>query len=1109
MSLPRFGVTHPVPVNILMAVFIIAGVVSGLTMTREFFPDTNPHTASVTLPYPGATPEEIEESMARKVEDTLVDLDEVERLTTTIAEGGGGITVEFRDGINDVARATDEVERAIDTLTDLPDEAERIQVSEVEPQLPVIMVTLFGDVDPEALKRAIERMRDDLRSLPDMGDTVRSGVRDYEIRVDVSSGRLLEYGLSLPAVSDAIRAWMTDVPGGTVRTGVGNINVRTLGVEERAAAIREIVVRATTDGQVLRVGDIASVRETYVDRQIKTRFRTREAGGPSASLTIYKVGDQDAVKMAEMVREYVRGRKHAAGDGSAVFEPRIGDRILAVLAPALAGEGRPAPRTHRRRAYELGLNAPFPLPTGAHIETSSDLARFIEGRLELLSRNALWGGMLVFATLLLFLNWRTALWVGVGLTTALCGTLIFMRLTGTTLNLLTMFGLIVVLGLLVDDAIVVAENIQARHERHEPALVAAIRGTEEVFWPVVATILTSVVAFLPLLFVKGQIGDLLDALPSVVACALAMSLIEAVLILPCHMGHTLVHRDRFRADRRIGRLGRFEAARDHLILERLVPAYARVLRVTLRYRYVTLSMAMALLVVSFGMVAGGRTTFEFIPSSDAETVIVEIDMPIGTALEDTERAVARIEEAAAAQEETRSVSTLLGLKASVDGTSGVAAAGFGTHLGQVFIELQPTEERERESALITQSIREAMGELHEIERISFAEIQGGPAGSDITVQVSGNDPDEVRRVVEEVKTHLGTMDGVYDVADNDSAGQREVQITLKPGAASLGFSVEDVARQVRGALFGLEPHVFSEFREDIDVRVRLDEDSRRSLHAIENLWIVDPAGRRVPLQEIASLSEGTSYNTIHRIDRRRTTTVSADTAPDVSPETVVPALVPVFRGIEAQHPAITIEFGGRQRQMRKAFESLPVGFCAALIMIYVILAWLFSSYVQPLAVMLAIPFGSVGVIWGHLLMGYDLTFFSIIGFVALSGIVVNDSLILVEFFNARRREGEAFTEAMVAAGRQRLRPIMLTTITTVLGLTPLMLERSFQAKFLIPMAISIAFGLMSATVLILLVLPSLMRIFDDVKAVAHFAWFGLPRSARATPAPVLRDIEMD
>lgn len=1077
MSLPRFGVTKPVPVNLLMAALLLAGLFSATTLRREFFPETTPDAANVRLIYPGATPEEIEQTLAIKVEDRLADLEDVQRLTTTLSEGGGGIVVEFREGIRDVYRSTDEVQRAIDQLTDLPEEAERIQVSEFEPRLPVIMVTLFGDADEEVMKRAARGIRDDLIGLRGMGQVVLSGVRNYEIRIDVELEAMLQHGLSLPQISDAVRQWMREVPGGTVRTETGNINVRGLGVEERAGAIGEIVLRALPDGSAVHVRDVAKISEYFVDEQLFRRFN----GQPAASLIVYASRAQDIVAMAEMVRAYVAGRR--------------GEPLETTLLERLMGN---VPGS-RVTAYQLGLRSPVPLPQELTVATHSDLARFVEGRLDLLVSNAGYGAILVFATLLLFLNWRVAFWVGVGLTTAMAGALAFMMVLDITLNLLTMFGLIVVLGLLVDDAIVVAENIQARHDRGESSLIAAIKGAEQVSWPVVATVLTSIVAFLPLMFVRGRIGDLMGALPLVVAVALIMSLVESLLILPSHMGHSLVKRDKLRSGSGPHSGGnmiyRYEIWRDHIIQDRVIPAYARLLELSLRFRYISVAAALMLLTISVGMVVGGRVVFEFLASSDSETIIVDVRLPIGTPAEQTNRLMQRFEDAAFAQPETKSASVIVG---QVDDVDTGAAQATASHVAQMFIELHPIELRDRSSQQVIGSIREAVGRVDEAERVRFSEITGGPGGADITIQIRGNDPELIAAAVEDIRRRLAQFSGVVDIADDDAAGQREVQIVTLPGAAALGFTAADVSNQMRGALFGLDAHVFAADQEDIDVRVRLGEGTRRDLYEVENLWLINPEGRPVPLREVAMLQEGTGYSTIRRINRMRAVSVTADTVPGVSPEEIMREFD--LRSLRADHPFVTIETAGRQEQMRDAFATLPIGFFAALIMIYVILAWLFSSYVQPLAVMMAIPFGTVGVIWGHMLLGYELTFLSTIGFVALSGVIVNDSLILVQFYNAKRMEGLALREALIEAGRARLRPIFLTTVTTVLGLTPLMLEQDFQARFLIPMAIAIAFGLMFATIVILLVLPCIMVVIDDIKAATHFLWHGRPRPAE-TMAP--------
>jgi len=1076
-SLPRFGVTRPVPVRLMMMAVLAGGVFATFNIRREFFPETDPEGVRITVPYPGATPEEIEESMARKIEDALADLDEVDEINTTLAEGGGGIIVEFRSGV-DIKEGMDEVERAIDSLTDLPDDAEEIRVAEFEPKLPAIMLTLHGRAPEEEMKRAIRRIADDLRTLPGMGEIEVSGVRDYEVRVDVSEQALLEHGVSLPQVADAIRGWMTDVPGGASRTPTGNVNVRTLGVAERAAAIRDIVVRASADGQALRVGDIAAVTDGFVDEALGRRFN----GDPAVSITVFKTADQDAIDIAQMVRAYAAGRRGEP------FEPTLAERAF---------------DSSRERAWRLGATHPDPLP--GSLSTHSELAKYIEGRLDLLTENAIQGGVLILLTIVIVMNLRIGWWVMSGLFTAICGTLLFMWAADVTLNLLTMFGLLITLGMLEDDAIVVSENIVARAQKGDPPVVAAISGAEQVFWPVIGTVLTTIVAFMPLMFVEGRIGDLLGALPWVVLFSLLASVLETMTILPSHMAHSLEKR-MTKPPGRLARFGRgLEQWRDDVIIRGLINLYGRFMRLSMEYRYISTAVALATLIGSFGLLAGGRLTFTFLPESDSETIVVDVRLPIGSALADTERVVARLEQAAKEQPETKSISAVVGQSFNLD--SGLSD-GNATHLAQMYVELVPVETRQergqRQSFEVIEGIRAAAGAIDEAETVRFSEISGGPGGADLTIEVTGEDTAEVNAVVERIKMRLREFEGLHDVNDDNFDGQRELQIRLKPGAASLGFTVADVARQVRGVLFGLDPHVFSDRREDIDVRVRLDESSRHDLGSIERLWIISPAGQAVPLIEVADLIDGRGYAIIRRIDRQRAVTVTADAASGVNPEEVTAEVLPFLDQLRLEHPRVGIDLAGRQRDLADAFATLPIAFAAASLMIYVILAWLFSSYTQPFVVMLAIPFSLIGVIWGHWLLGYQATFLSLIGFVALTGVVVNNSLILIEFFNHRVRAGMPLREALVDAGRDRLRPIVLTSVTTFCGLSPLIFETSFQAKFLIPMAISISFGLLSATVLTLGVLPCLIVILDDIKAASHFLWHGRPRPAAAAPHATAR-----
>ncbi len=1109
LGIAAFGVRKPVVVNLLMAAILVTGLIAGMNLRKQFFPEVDPEIAIVNMPYPGAAPEEVEQSLAIKIEDAFDNIETIDELRTTIAEGGGGITIQFKEGA-DVETGMDDVERAIDGLQDLPTEAEEITAQLIEPRMPVIRVAVHGDMEPAVLKQAIRTIRDDLRELPGMGEVLIGGVVDYEVHIDVDELAMLEYGLSLPAVSDTIRAWMTDIPGGTIKTDTGNVSLRTIGVEERADAIARIPLIAEADGRIVRVGDIATITEGFIDEDVSLTYN----GDPSADLTIFKVGPQDIVHMARMVRAYVAGRNGEP------YTYSTSERFGKLAAQMSQRPGQPPTvyQSDYELAWEKGAQPTRPLPEAATVGTATDLARFVEGRMDLLTRNAIYGAILVFAVLLLFLNWRVAFWVGAGLTTAIAGTLLLMAYLDITLNLLTMFGLIVVMGLLVDDAIVVAENIQTHHDKggEDPAN-ASIDGTNEVFWPVVATVLTSIAAFLPLTFIKGQIGTLLGALPLVVACALAMSLIESLLILPSHMGHSLAKRDKAKANALSRQLRRYEDWRDRMILDKIAPGFGRLLAVLLRFRYLTLCTAVMALSISFGMVAGKHVGFEFMSNDDAEAVMVNIHMPIGTPTEQTRDAVRRIEAAVLAQPEVTFVETVVG--ASSDIETGMSN-GASSHIAQMFIELSPVEERDTPSPVVIDNIRLALlGKIDDVERINYEAMAGGPGGPDISIRLVSADPETLRRATAEVRQLLAGYPQVFDIADDSNEGRQEAQVRVHDDAQALGLTNLEINRQLRGFLFGLEAHTYAEREEDIDLRVRIDEETRGSIYQVQNAWLINAMGAPVPMREIVDVRSGTSFASINRVDGERAVTVTAAVETGTSPEDITAELKaaplddndkPVLddRGnplpspleqIEQRYPGLKVGFAGRQEQMADAFSTLPLGFGFAMLMIYVILAWLFQSYFQPILVMCVIPFATIGLIWGHFILGFDLTFLSLIGFVALSGIVVNDSLILVQFFNQRRQAGDSVYDALVAAGQARLRAIFLTTVTTVFGLLPLLLEQSFQARFLIPMGISIAGGLISATVMILVVLPCIMLAFDDLKRVVYFVWHGRKRPADFKP----------
>lgn len=1073
-GLIEFGVRKSVPITLLTIGIVIAGIWCLFSIRREFFPEANPDQVLIAIAYPGASPEEIEESMARKIEDAVANLDGVKRLRSNLAEGGGSVIVELRQGY-DPKKAVDDVRVAIDALQDLPEEAERIRVTDLQPNFPTIMVSitgpdLEGDAGERLLKRAIRDVADELRTLPGMGSITVLGTRNDEVRIDVDPVQLQRHNLTLGQVTDTVRSWMRELPAGTLRTDQANVGVRTLGVKERAESIRAIPLRSTSAGQSLTVDDVATVTETFVDDQVVRRFN----GSPAASLIVFKKGEEDAVRIAQMVRGFVQAKRGEP------FVPSLRERIFG---------------SDRKVGYDKGRASVVALP--GTIQSHNDLARIIEGRLDLLSRNAMQGALLVFAVLLLFTNVRASFWVMTGILVAVGMTLILMRLTGTTLNLITMFGLLVVIGMLADDAIVVSDNILAHAERGKEAHDAAIDGTKQVFWPVVGTVMTTIVAFVPLAFLAGRIGELLSTLPVVAAVALGASLVESVLILPNHMV-IVVNGMRARARTRIGAMWRrFEDLRESRLIPAIERGYGVLATWCLRRRYLTTSLTLAVLVVSVGMILGGRIPFTFLAADDTETAIVDLRLPIGAPLEATAAVVRRFEEAAKAQREVSAVSAILGQSANFE--TGVPEAS-ATHVAQIFIELLPVEARDRRSGEVIASIRAAVGPVEEAEEVRIREITGGPAGADITYEIRGEDREQVRLVSSELKEALRGFAGVFDISDDDFSSQRELTISLRASAAGLGLSVADVARQVRGILFGLEAHVFSENREDIKVRVRLDPEARGRIDSIEGMWISTPSGRLVPLSEVAEIGEGTAYAAVRRVDRERAVTVTADCGDGTNPEEITRALAATIASLQREHPGVSIVEGGRQKDLNEAFATLPVAALAAILSIYVILAWLFSSYTQPFAVMLAIPFSVIGVVWGHWLLGYDMTFLSIIGFVALAGVVVNNSLIFVEFANSAAGSGIPLAEALVKAGQRRVRPIMLTTITTIFGLLPLLLEQSFQARFLIPMAISVTAGLASATVLTLLLLPALIVMIDDAKRFLRWLLTGSAAPRESRPA---------
>ena len=1071
-GLPQFSVDNPVLVNIVMIAMLLGGVTAAFSLVREMFPEDRPNAVAITAPYPGATPEEVEQGLALRIEEAVKDIENIDRIETEISEGLCLVVVEMTNDVEDIDQVVNDFKAAIDAIPqdELPEEAEEIRVAKSEPRLPVISVTLFGDVDEPTRKVLGEQLRDELLLLPEISDIALSGIRKAELTVAVQPEKLVEYGVSLAEVASAIREANLDLPAGRVKTVRQDVSVRTLGETDDVARISETVVRTTPSGKLVRVRDLAEVIDGFEDVDTLGRFN----GKPAVSATIYKTGDQDAIHIAEVVQAFAAGKAHRPMEWDWLTRLKNGVGIT----------------TTPQEVYEQAFNDPY--PTGVTLLTHSNLSRFIESRLELLTRNGFWGLLLVFLSLLLFLNGRVAFWVMMGLVLSVCGAIMLMSLLGATLNLISMFGLIVVLGLIVDDAIVVGENIYARVERGEHPHLAAVRGTQEVTWPVIVAVCTTIGAFLPLLFIEGRIGAFMGILPIVVTCALSVSLIEAFSILPSHLAETLKpkRKDTTVPVSRWGEIAAtFSRFKKVYFQDALTGVYERFLILAVRYRYVTCAAALVCLLIAGGFVAGGRVPFVLIQKMDSETLMIDLDMPVGTPAARTQEALLSIEEACLAQEEVNTVWAIIG--ARINASQHGASTTVRSHLAQLVVELKPIEQRDRSSDEVIADLRAATANMSGVNSIRFRSLQGGPGGAELEIEVTGKEIEPLVAIAEQLQDTLAEYKGVYDIADDYEQGRPEVQVELLESARSLGITTRWLATEVRGAFYGLEARTLQRGREDVDIRVRFPEPRRGHVYELETMRVVTPTGTAIPFREAARLDETRGTAAIRRVDQRRAVVVSADVdQTQNNADKILADLAPLKTQLERDNPGVRISFTGNKREAAKSFSSLKRDFVIAIVIIYFMLAGLFQSYTQPLVVLLAVPFGVIGVIAGHWLMGYEITILSMIGTVALTGIVVNDALILVDFINKERAANHSMAEAVIAAGVRRLRPILLTSLTTILGLAPLMTETSFQARFLIPMAISINFGLAFATALTLVVVPANFMILHDVHTLWRRIWYG-------------------
>lgn len=1029
-----------VAANLLMAVIVFTGLMVAPSLPLEVFPEFEVEQVQIVVPFPGATPTEVEQGVTIKIEEAIFDLEGIESIRSVAGEASGTITVDIDDGY-DTRELLDEIKARVDAITTFPVDAERPVISQPTFKGDVIDVVIYGDLPERELRSMGEMLRDDLTALPGITQVQLDGVRDYEVSIEVSERTLQEYGLTLAEVAAAVQRNSLDLSAGQLRTNAGDILIRTEGQAYSEADFSRIVVRAE-DNFRLTLGDISTIKDGFAEQPIRSRFN----GVPAVSVGVYRVGDQSAIALANIVKEYIRTKQ-------------------------------------------------ADLPQGVTLTYWRDGSQTVKNRLSTLLRSAVQGGILILVLLSLFLKWSVAIWVFIGIPVAFLGGLAVMPLFGGTINIVALFGFIVVLGIVVDDAIVTGENIYRHLKDGGDPTEAAIRGNHEVLMPVTIGVLTTIVAFIPMLEIEGYRGKIFAVIPMVVVPVLLFSLVESKLILPAHLKHVRIAKKGegnaiVRAQRRI-------ADGLETVIERV---YRPMLDFAMRYRYATVSLFVGVMLVVFAVVMSGNLRFVFFPRIESEFASATLTMPPGTPFAVTDRHIARMTEVMQQmQQEYRDEVTgapLIEGIFTLSGTTRGEAASSDT--GRVYVQMMAPEQRNTEfsSRALTQEWRERIGPIPGAKELTFrAEI--GRGGSPLDVRLIGEDFDELRAVGEKVKDRLGTYPGVFDVTDSFESGKQQITLELKPQAELLGLTLEALARQVRQAYFGFEVQRIQRGRDEVRVYVRYPLAERASIESLEQMRIRTPTGAEVPFSEVAEARYGRSFSKITRIDRFRVVEVLADVdkkSADI--EAIKSDLNGYLDTLMRDHPAVRFSLEGEAREQQDSLGSLKKGTLLILFIIYCLLAIPFKSYVQPFAVLVVIPFGIVGAVGGHLLMGYSLSIVSILGMVALIGVVVNDSLVLVDYINQQRTRGLALMEAVRTAGVRRFRAVMLTSLTTFAGLTPLLFEKSTQAQFLKPMAISLGFGVLFATLVTLFLVPMNYLLIEDARAALRWLWTG-----QRTPPP--------
>lgn len=1073
----RWAIRNTPAMNTLMAGILVVGVCAMFLLRREVFPEFELEMILVRVPYPGATPEEVEEGICQKIEEAVRSIDGIKNQTAVAAEGLGSVVLELQTSA-DPQRTLNEIRSEVDRISTFPRLAEDPEVKQVTMREPVIQVGVVGPDrdDPAseiALRELTERIRDDLIRLESVSQANIAGAKDFQIDVEIPEKTLREYGLSLQAVAQIIRRENLELPGGTIRTDSQDVLVKGDNKGLVGERIKQIPLVTQPNGVVLTVADLGTVRDEFVDQTSYTRIEKN----PAMVISVDRTSEEDILAMTDAVKNYVAQKRSQ-------------------------------------------------LPPGYDLLYFADRSIDVRDRMALLGRNGLQGLVLVLLVLAVFLNARLAFWVALGIPVSVLGAGAVLLFTGQTLNMLTMFAFLMALGIVVDDAIVIGENIAAHREMGKGLIRAAVDGASEVLPSVFASVTTTVIAFMPLFFVSGVMGKFIACLPLTMIAMLLISLLESTFILPCHLAHEN-HDGLYGRARRLRKtwpiplqatfgpvfvavafiveqliyplraMGRFFSwlsARVNRGLDAFAERfYLPALRFSIRNTAAVLSVGLVMLLLTAALVRGGRVPFIIFPKLDTNEIVARVTYPDGTPASVTNAATRRIAEA------IRTVDAKYAAEGgivdlvrrnvgyvSMPGFQQPQGGGSGAHIGNVWVGLRDASDRGVRSEQLVAEWRKAAGEFAGVESLSFSSAQMGPGGTPIEFKLLSRTEDvaDLDTAVERCKEKLAEFPGVFDIADDAAPGKWEYRLRIKDDALAMGVPLADLAETVRAAYYGEEVMRLQRGRHEVKLMVRYPRKDRRSLADFEEIRIRTNDGTERPLTELADVRVERGLSEINRVDQLRSVTISADIDESLANareivQTMQQSFMPILLD---EFPAVAVRWEGQQEQTQESVSSLIFGLMVALICMFALLTLEFRSYLQPLLIMAIIPFGAVGAVAGHWLLGMPLTLFSIFGLVALTGVVVNDSIVLIDFINHRVSDGLDIEDALLDAGRRRLRPVLLTSITTIAGLTPLLLETSFQAQILIPMALSLAAGLLLATGLVLFLVPTFYSIYTRMTA---------------------------